>query len=213
MIDPIQDIIDSTNEWGGWGHQNSQLELASLALEAKKAGLAYDRLGHTWEKQRDSTRLKRGIFRRSPKGYHSHDMSNSHDNAVGIAVNSWLFDHGETAKEILDEGLTFGLWLTGPNEKGRWLCGEWFTFWWPQHRAIMKLAAGRKITALEDLFLRANLLFATSWNMKRVRILFLESIGYDLPFLDKVSREMGDRFKGRYGENPLYLNLWRLQDD
>jgi hypothetical protein len=211
MIDPVQDIIDSTNEWGGWGHQNSQLELASLALEAKKAGLAYDRLGHTWTKQRDATRSDRGVFLRSPKGQYSSDMANSHDNWVGIAVLSYLFDGGETAREILDEGLTFGLWLTGKNEKGHWLDSEWFTALRPEYRAIMKLAAGRKITFIEDLFLKGNLLFSKSWNMKRVRVLFLESIGYDLPFLDKVSREMGDRFKARYGENPLYLNLWRLQ--
>jgi hypothetical protein len=214
MTDPIQDIIESTNEWGGWGHQNSQLELASLALEARRAGLSYDRLKPTWEKQRDATRNGRGIFLRSPKGSYSSEIANSHDNLIGIAVLSYLLDNGETIKEVIDEGLFFGLWITGKNEKGWWLDSEWFTYIRPDYRAFVKLAAGRKITWFEEAAMRLNIMLATSWNMKRVRLLFLDAIGYDKEFLIAETNKLGDKFKGRYiahGPNPLYENLWALQ--
>jgi hypothetical protein len=211
MGNPVQDIINSTNSWGGWEHQNSQLELASLSLEAKRAGLSIEPLRDIWFKQRDATRKSRGIFLRSPEGTHHSAIANSHDNWVGIAVLSFLFDDGKTAKEILDEGLTFGLWITGKNERGHWIDSEWFTPWRPEYRAIMKLAAGRKITAIEDLFLRANIYLSKAWNMKRVRLLFLDAIGYDRKFIELELARLGDKYRGRYGDDPLYWNLWKLQ--
>lgn len=205
-MDQIQDIIDAAAK-PHFGRQNPFLELASLVLEARKVGLAYDKLKPTWKKMRDDRRYKRGVFLRFPN---DRSISTSHDEALGIAVLSYLFDNGETAREILDEGLIFGLWFTGKNEKGKLLDSEWFTFWRPEQRATMKLAADRKINWLENFALRLSLIKSTSWNMKRVRILFLEGLGYNPKFLERQTIALGDKYRGRYGNNPLYWNIWNL---
>lgn len=232
MRDVIQEIIDSTNYWGGWGHQNSQLELAVYVLEAKNADLDYLRLKPLYDKQVQYTRTTPGIFLRTPKGEYSSDMSNSHDNWIGLAILSYLFDDGKVAREILDEGVKFGLWLTGPNEKGKLIDSEWFTPLRPEYRAIMKLAAGRKLTILEKTGLEVNLLTSRAWNMKRTRILFLRALGYkdnkpslltrivcklakkpidvNAGFIEQSEVLMGDDFKGRYGDEPILNYIWNL---
>lgn len=202
--DPISAIIEAAQD-PNFGLQNPFLELASLSLEAKHAGLAYDRLKPTWERMRDERRARRGVFLRKPNDT---SISTSHDEWIGLAVCSYLFDGGETAREILDEGLTFGLWMTGRNEKGYWFDSEWVTPLRPEYRAIMKLAAGRRITFIEDLFMRGNIWLSRAWNMKRVRLLFLDAIGYDLEFVLESLTQLGELYRGRYGSNPLYWNIW-----
>lgn len=231
MEDPVQYLINELNEWGGWGHQNSQLELAVRVLELRESGFDISPLKPIWEKQRDSTRLSPGIFLRSPKGKYSSDMANSHDNFLGICILSYIFDNGATAKEIEDKGLVFGLWLTGRNEKGKLIDSEWFTYWRPEYRAFIKLAQGKKLTYIERTALDLNLLISQAWNVKRVRLLFLKEILPDnkpnllTKLICKLSGKhiynnvgvqhqsesfMMDSYKGRYGEDPLLLHLWSL---
>jgi len=193
-----------------YGKQNPFLVLSSAALELKKAGLAYDRLAPTWERMRDERRLRRGIFKRKPIHlikYGEQDITTSHDEWLGLAALSMLFDNGETAREILDEGLIFGLWLTGKNEKGYWLDSEWFTPWRPEYRAFMKLAAGRKISWLENFAMRLNVQ-TNIFNMNRIKILFLDGLGYDRAFLTVAEIKLGTKFKGWYGRSILFKRLW-----
>lgn len=210
MTDPIQDIIDAA-ALPDFGLQNPFLELASLTLEAKHAGLAYDRLKPTWERMRDERRARRGIFLRKPNDY---SITTSKDEAFGIFILSALFDGGETGKEILDEGLIFGLWLTGKNEHGYWLDTEYFTFWRPDYLAFCKLMVGRRINWLMELFMRINISVSNTHNIKRVKLLALHHIaGYDYSFIYAELKKLGDRYRVRYGQNQLYWNLWEIQHD
>ena len=187
-----------------YGKQNPFLVLSSAVLECRKAGLAWDRFKPTWERMRDERRLSRGVFLRKPNDT---SISTSHDEWVGMAVLSSLFDNGETAKEILDEGLIFGLWLTGRNEKGFWIDSEWFTPWRPEYRAFMKLAAGRKISWLENFAMRLNVQ-TNIFNMNRIKILYLDGLGYDKEFIRVAEIKLGTKFKGWYGRSILFKRLW-----
>jgi|GEM_PF-4020175 len=196
-----------------YGKQNPFLVLSSAALELKKAGLAYDRLAPTWERMRDERRLRRGIFKRKPIHlikYGEQDITTSHDEWLGLAALSMLFDNGETAREILDEGLTFGLWLTGKNEKGYWLDSEWFTPWRPEYRSYMKIAKNRRITKLENWFMKLNHK-SNLFNVKRVQFLMLESVGYNQAYIAKCLENLGTKYRVWYGKNPLFLRLWGKQ--
>lgn len=207
-MDPVQDIIEAAKD-PNFGLQNPFLELASLTLEAKHAGLNIDPIKPTWERMRDERRARRGIFLRKPNDY---SISTSKDEAYGIFILSNIFDNGETGKEILDEGLTFGLWLTGRNEKGWWLDSEWFLFLRPDYLAFCKLLVNRRITFLQDIFMRINISVSHTYNIKRVKLLALQHLtGYDQFYVATELTRLGDRYKGRYGDNPLYLNLWKLQ--
>jgi len=207
VTDPVQAIINAAKV-DGFGLQNPFLELASLTLELREHGFAHDRLADTWKHIRDARRIGVGRFRRSPKGHAHHEMTLSHDELLGIAVLSNIFDNGETIKEIIDQGLTFGLYLNGKNEKGHWIDSEWFTYWRPEYRGFMKLAAGRKLNWLEECAIHLNIWLATSWNLKRVRLLFLKGLGFYPEFLARAEKDLGDKYRGRYGKNPLYWNIW-----
>jgi hypothetical protein len=71
---------------------------------------------------------------------------------------------------------------------------------------------GMKLTLLEDAAMRLNIITSKAWNMKRIRLLFLDGIGYDSTFLMQQTEILGDKYRGRYGDNELYWNLWRLQE-
>ena len=220
LLSIVAAIKASSNEWGGWSHQNSQLELASMALEVRacpggeSAALL---LAPLWFKQAKATRKRPGVFARSPGDV----IANSHDNWIGLSVCSYLFDYdddyqyeGSTAKEILDQGLTAGLWLTGKNEHGYWLDGEWFNSWRPLYKGLMKLGAGRKITWLEKLEICLNLRFSDAYNVVRVNLLFCELVKDELGWVAKhlpyFQEKLSDRYKARYGDNPIYKGLWEL---
>lgn len=124
---------------------------------------------------------------------------------------SYLFDDGATAKEILDQGLVFGLWLTGPNEKGNWIDSEWFVYWRPDYAPVMKLAAGREISSLENFALQWNIKLSTTWNLTRVRLLFLDELKWDKLFIKEQMENLGDKYLGRYGNDPLYWGIWNYE--
>lgn len=212
-------IFKSIKPWGGWGHQNSQLELASMALECQEAKVIdWYKLEKLWYMQRDATRISKGLFSRTPKGFKHSEMANSHDNWIGIAVLSYLFDRGETAKEILDHGLWLKVfWLTGFNPKNKYLPdSEWLIR--PENMAIMKLAAGRNINKIEKFFLIASLLWSRSWNVKRVRLLFLKRILWKRDLVEICLKELGTKHEKRYFAkgNPswsvdIFQRIWAQQ--
>ena len=207
-MNPVHAIIEAA-KLPEFGLQNPFLELASLTLESRKAGLDYMALKETFERIKEERRIGVGLFRRATKGHGWHEMSLSHDELIGISILSNLLDDGETIQEIIDQGLFFGLYLNGNSAK--FVDSEWFTYWRPEYRAIMKLGAGRKISWIEDQALQMNLIYATAWNVKRIRLLFLEGLGYNAVILKKVSDKLGDKYRERYGKNQLYWNLWEIQ--
>jgi len=202
----IQAIINSLNDWGGWDHQNSQLELASLCLEAKFAGLDISPIKPYYELLINSTRTKPGHFRRSPND----PIANSHDNLIGLAVLSYLFDNGEIAREIL-ANTEYGLWITGKNEHGHLIDSEWFSLLRPEYRSLVKIAAGRKINVLEKLMLVLSLDFNKVFNTKRVKLLFLHAAGVKFSALPRIVKELGDKYKGRYLSDYNSPTLWIYQ--
>jgi hypothetical protein len=225
--DPVQYLIDICKN-PDFGLQNPFLELAARVVEIKQLGLDYSRLLPTWEKMRDERRASLGIFLRKPNDF---SISTSHDELLGICVLSHIFDGGRTAKEIEEHGLTFGLWITGRNEHGKKIDSEWFSYWRPEYRAFVKLAQGKPLSYLERTALDVNLLVSRAWNVKRVRLLFLKNVLPDekpnlltrlVCFLTKhkidantgVQRQaeiaMGDKYKGRYGDDALLNYLWSL---
>ncbi len=212
----IQAILNSLNSWGGYDHQNSHLELASLCLEAKFAGLDISPLKPAWERLRTNTRKRLGIFLRAPIGLPHSNIATSHDELIGICAMSYLFDNGETAREILDHGTTFGLWITAPNEHGHLIDSEWFSLLRPEYRSLVKIAAGYKINWLEKLALILSLDFNKVFNTKRVKLLFLHAAGMKFSALPRINRELGEKYKGRYLSDynnptlPIYQALWVL---
>lgn len=207
-----QRVVESANWWGGWSHQNSKLELAVYALEMQKAGLDITPLSTLWELQEKHCKKSEGVYLRAPLGEPHSDMTTSHDEWLGIAALSFLFDHGKTASAILDKGLNcLGLWYTNPQPQGKWLDSEWFTSWRPEYRAIMKLAARRKINLLEHLALILNLRYSKVYNMKRVRLLLLELMGYNV---DSYHKLVGDKHKEYHSSNKiLQQEVWNQDDN
>ena len=203
MNPTLQRIADAPRDYA-----NGSLELASMVLEAWAAGLDIEELRPAVESWVDSIKTKPGIYRRSPN---NHEQS-SHDETLGIAVLSKLYSL-DAAADTLDQGLTFGLWFSGKAHSS-WLWGklpfdgEWFVFWRPEYRAYMKLGAGRQLSGLEKWCLETNLTMSTTWNLKRIRLLFLSYLGYKN--LTPYIAGLGDKYKGRYGNNSIYLNLWSL---
>jgi hypothetical protein len=206
--EPIQAIIEAVDADPLFGQQNPFNTLSSLVLEARKAGLAWDKLEPTYQKLRKSREVGPGLYRRTPKGMWSHEMSFSHDEILGLVMLSHLFDGGHTAREMWLARNWLGLYVSGKNEKGHWLDSEFFTPWRPEYRAIWKLCMGMKLTLLEDAAMRLNIITSKAWNMKRIRLLFLEGIGYDSTFLMQQTEILGDKWRGRYGNDPLFWSLW-----
>jgi len=209
MIHPlIQKIIDSTNSWGGWSHQNSHLELASLVLEARVAGLDITPLKALYDLQISTTRTKPGHFLRSPDS----TMATSHDELIGLVAASYLFDGGAVAREILDNTV-FGIWNTGKNEHGNWFDFEWFILWRPEYQALAKLAAGRKLNIIQKIALNLSLIYSKAFNVKRVKLLFLYAANETCSNFGKIEAELGNHYKGqRQFDDPIYKALWETNE-
>ena len=189
-------------------YANGSLELASMVLEAWAAGLPIEELRPTVVNWIASIRGKPGIYRRSPDNLEQ----SSHDEWLGLAALDHIYKLG-IAAEILDQGRTLGLWITGkPHSSILWgklgVDGEWLTGWRPEYLAIMKMADGRQINGFEKWALELNLSLSTTWNLLRVRLLLLTHMGYKnlTPYYDKL----GTKYKGRYGNHRVYLKLWEM---
>jgi len=203
----VERIIATTEPWGGWKHQNSQLELASMALEARLSENV-DGLKDIYLKQLANTLIRKGVYKRSPDCV----IANSHDNIVcGIGPLSLLFDKGQTARDILDQGL---LYLSGKNEHGKAFDLEWLMLLRPEYKAMLKIAAGRKPSWFERKALEANVRLSKVWNIKRVQLLFFAAAGYEEKWMGGVRKDLATKYKGRYiadKENPtlpIYLSAW-----
>lgn len=201
-------ILASVNELGFWDHQNSQLELASKSLEARAAGEDISELSMLYLRQCVKTSIRPGVFRRSPDS----KMANSHDNIVfGVAVSSMLHDNGAVARMILKSG---PLYLSGKNEHGHWVDGEWFMLMRPDYRGFVKVMAGIKPYFWEDWAMRLNMLYSKAWNVKRVQIMALYAAGYYHRDMETAIMRLGEKYKGRYLADrknptlPIYKAAW-----
>lgn len=199
-------IIQAINDYHP-DYANGSLELAVRVLEAWAAGIDIEQFRPKVEAWIESIEVSPGIYRRSPYN----PMQSSHDEWLGLAVLSRLYDL-PVAKHILDKGLFFGLWFTGKAHdrvlKYIPVDSEWLVGWRPEYRAIMKLAAGRELSKEENWALELNLLTSTTWNLLRVRLLFLSFLGRQ--GLEPYIVRLGDSYRGRYGNDALLLKLWEL---
>lgn len=188
-------------------YANGSLEISVRILEAWAAGIDIEQFRPKVEAWIESIEVRPGIYRRSPHN----PMQSSHDEWLGLAVLSRLYDL-PVAKNILDRGLIFGLWFTGKAHDKILgfipLDSEWIVGWRPEYLAIMKLAAFRELSKEEEYALNLNLLVSTTFNLLRVRLLFLTFIGKT--GLEEYKKRLGDRYKGRYGDDKLMLELWKL---
>lgn len=162
-------ISQHINEWGGYeeplgvSNQNGQLFLAHACLELLHKGVDVEQVRFAYEKIIESTRTGPGLFARSP----SDPSQNSHDNLIGLAALSFIFDQGTVAREILDQGIkNMNWWQTGPKIDGECLVR-------PKEMAILYICAGRSVRLFDAISLCLNLIFSKTWNMKRVRLLLL----------------------------------------
>jgi hypothetical protein len=215
MTDLIEAIIETVKR-PNFGQDNPFLSFSTYVLEAKKAGLDLSPLYDDWERIKNERRYKPGVFKRWPPDSLGNwtTKSISHDEIVGgIGPMSYLFDLGLTMHEIIDEGLFMGLYFSGRWTKKWWLPDtEWFIWWRPEFRALMKLAAGRKITTLERWALKLNLIVSKDVNMSRVKLLFLENVGFDADFVeDRMAKLDFQKLKRYHKNNELMHNLWRAQ--
>jgi len=200
-------------------YANGSLEFAVRVLEAIRAGIDVSELKDTYDRWISEIRIAPGKFRRHP----ANEKQSSHDEWLGLAILSAVFDNGEVAREII-KNITLSncyLWKTGIAHDSFKLLGkeypidsEYFVYWRFEYAAIMQLAAGNKLGPLEYVFLRGNLEKSTTWNLLRARILFLEDVvKYDTVFTKRASERMGTDYRGRYGSEPVINELWSIQDN
>lgn len=229
--------IIASQEWENIDHMNPHLELSAKVYMAWDyiSDADKDGLQELWRKEyRDRTEIKRGLFKRFPPDIatdYQAGYSTSHDELItGICFMSYLFDDGKTAARILDEGRTLGFYFSGhspfkPVNKDVWYRGiinwlgsrvdsEWLVLFNPTHRAFAKLSAGRQLSMIEREAIKINLATSTTWNLLDIKLLFLEKL--NLPEFNQhvmaARKRMGSRYRGRYGNNPLYLQIWSLRD-
>jgi len=201
-------LLSRFDETGCDGSENSILNLAAPALEMRVAGIDITPLAAVYFAHLKSCEYEPGKVRRSPN-----DMrANSHDNFIALLVCSELFDGGALARRMLHviDGVGKGvMWRTSEKPDAEWLVKP------EQHRLLQivcrtksKNPIRRKIN---DKALECNLLKSESWNMKRVRLMLMAKVfGGMVGVTEKAARDMGDKYKGRYGQDPLYLGLWEL---
>lgn len=233
----LSSIIIAASQWSAINHMNPHLEFSAKVLMAWDHidTIERQKLRQFWVNQyRDRTEIKRGLFKRFPPdiaGEYRSKYSTSHDELItGICFMSYLFEGGESARRILDEGRTFGFYLSGhsPNKpiKGKWyapiinfldkfLDSEWLVLFNPSHKGFAKLAAGRQMSMIEREAIKINLATSKTWNLLDIKLLFLEQL--NLPEFNQhvmaARKRMGTKYRGRYGSDPLYLRLWELRDE
>lgn len=233
----LASMILASQAWAAINHANPHLELTAKVLMGWNTWTTTEvkDFGSFWRTEyRDKCEIKTGVFKRAPKdetGYtaYLHTYSLSRDELLGIVIASHLFDLGETARRILDEGTTFGLYLSGfvPIKpiSGKWYAGivnflgrhidsEWFILWHPVYRAYVKLAAGRELNSVETWAIQVDLATSTTWNLLDLKLLFLSLLDKREfnQHIVKARQRMGTKYRDRYGSNPIYLQLWELRD-
>jgi hypothetical protein len=199
---------------------NPFLNFSAYVLEARRAGIDVSPLKPVWEKLRDKRRSRPGIFKRWPKGKGQSEagkwtkQSTSNDELFGgIVPMSFLFDESTTVREIKDHGLTFGLWLTGKWTKKWWHPDtEWFAWSRPDMRGYWKLALGLPLSFIETWGMKLNIMVSNDTNMIRVKLLYLDMVGYEPAWVQKQLRRVDwGHLRGYHGSNELMKELWQLQ--
>jgi hypothetical protein len=201
-------LISRFDENGCDGSENSALNLAAPALEMRVAGIDISPLKPIYEAHLRSCEYAPGKVRRSPGDL----RANSHDNFIALIALSELFDGGALARRMLHviDGVGKGImWRTSDKPDAEWILKP------EQHRLIQIVCRTKSSNffkrKLNDKALELNLLKAKSWNMKRVRLLLMAQVfGKMVGVTEKAAREMGDKYKGRYGDDPLYHGLWAI---
>lgn len=223
------EAIEQVSQWENIKHANPHLDFATMTLMAETVGFDVEPLGEFWRREyRDRCEVSPGLFKRAPKDVsdhcdYLHEYSFSHDEMLGLNWCSWRFDGGETAARVLDEGRFLGLYLSGKSpSKSIWdkyIDSEWFMFS-PLRRVNMayaKLACGRNLNTVEEASIGANLLATTaksSYHLLDFKALWLKQMGVHSSFgAIKLARaRIGLEYRERYGDNPIYKQLWTLRD-
>jgi hypothetical protein len=212
MIDRIkQSLLDDRSD-------NPWLNFSAYVLEARKAGIDVSSLAQFWIEELVTPRRARpGIFKRWPKrdGKWTTRSTSNDELYGGIIPMSYLFNQSREVWEIYKHGLTLGLWLTGRWTKKWWHPDtEWFVYWRPDFRGYFKLALGKPLSWLETWGMKLNIMVSDDTNMIRVKLLYLEMIGFEPRWVAKQMRRIDwGHLKGYHHERPMMHELWRLQDE
>ena len=200
MIHQLREFIRGNTEVDLYN--NYILEVAVRLLEAWKAGLDIEELRPDIvaldAKLRNGSITKRSEF---------NPMQDSHDNWLGWLIIDALYKLG-IAQELIGHK---GLWKTGKPHGVLWgvpVDSEWLTSYRPEYVGMARFVLGTE-SAIDRFFVHANLLLATTWNLLRARLLLLEYLG--VGDLDMYYRRLGDRYKTRYGDEPIITGLWSMQ--
>jgi hypothetical protein len=195
----IKQIIDTPRDYA-----NGSLELASMLLEAWAAGLPIEQARPYVVQWIASIEVTSWAYRRSP----SNPKQSSHDEWLGLCALDAMFKLGISQK-LLDGPY---LWITGcPHDV---VCGipvdsEWLTPIRPEYRGIAKFVIGRE-SWVDRLAVHLNLRYSNTFNLLRIRLLLLSYLG--IGGLESYQKRLSDRYKGRYGDNPVYNKLWELNN-
>jgi hypothetical protein len=195
-----------------FGADNPFLNFSVYILEARKAGIEVSEMKEEWEKFAHDRRYKRGVFKRWPaQNGIWNPKSISHDEVIGgIVPMSYLFDGGQTVQEIIDHGLTFGLYFSGKWTKKWWHPDtEWFIYWRPEFRAFMKLAIGKELSWLEKWAMKLNIMVSGDHNMRRQKLLFLELVRFDIRWVRSQMRDSSSHLKQYHARNDLLNEIWK----
>jgi hypothetical protein len=208
MIDRIRRAIQKD------GSDNPHLNFSAYVLEALNAGLDVAPLRKVWLDHINDRRYTKGIFKRWPadNGKWS-PKSISHDEVVGgIIPMSYLFNDAKEVKEIVEHGLTFGLYFSGRWTKKWWHPDtEWLIYWRPEFRAYFKLAQQKPLSFLEKWALKLNIMVSTDENMTRVKLLFLTLIDFEPKWTAKQMRKLDWQALRQYHrKNKIMLELWKI---
>jgi len=188
-------------------YANGSLERAVRLLEAWRAGIDLEQFRPEVEEWIASIKVAPGIYKRSPHN----PMQSSHDEFLGLLIIDALYKLG-IAKELIGHQ---GLWKTGqPHDSmkiWKWVIpvdSEWLTTYRPEYIGLARFVLNQE-SAIDRFFVHANLMLSNTWNLLRARLLLLEYLG--VAGLETYKRRLGDRYKERYGNEPVINYFWSIQ--
>jgi len=206
MIEQLRDFISGNTSVDLYA--NGSLERAVRLLEAWKAGIDVEQFRPEVERYIASIKVAPAIYKRSLLN----PMQSSHDEFLGLLIIDALYKLGITQELIGHRGL----WKTGqPHDSikiWKWTIhvdSEWLTTYRPEYIGLARFVLGQE-SAIDRFMVYSNLLLSTTWNLLRARILLLEYL--NVGGLDKFKQRLGDKYKGRYGDEPIMVGLWGMQD-
>jgi len=206
VIQELRDLLNGKTELQGlkdglWA--NGSLVRAVRLLEAWKAGIDIEQFRTEVEVFIAGIKVAPGIYKRSKHN----PMQSSHDEFMALLILDALYKLGITA-ELLEHK---GLWITGKAHDtflGFEVDSEWLTTLRPAYRAYAKFVIGKE-SWCDRILVHLNLRYSTTWNLLRARLLLLEFL--NVGGLEKYHRRLGDKYKGRYGDEPIINYFWKVQ--